>query len=198
MSEELGELEEIARVATQKALENYIIPEEYEENLVLSTQFDGDNRIFEYALEQGPKKWIQSALTLRSNSLTYSLGLNNNMLEQFNELEDRYEKELNGDSYQVLVSVDKTDATDLTDAILTHIVENIKEIVTETLKFFEDNKESYEVDFVDDLSDPQIILSSDGFSVFWWSEKGEEQGAGIIGIDYHWPHTLPQDITIGD
>lgn len=47
MSKELDELEEIARVATQKALKNYILPDEYKDNLVLGTQFDGDNRIFE-------------------------------------------------------------------------------------------------------------------------------------------------------
>jgi len=47
VSKELDELEEIARVATKKALENYIVPDEYKKNLVLGTQFAGDNRIFE-------------------------------------------------------------------------------------------------------------------------------------------------------
>lgn len=70
--------------------------------------------------------------------------------------------------------------------------------MSETLRLFEDSKESHEVEFVDDLSDPQIILRRDGFSVFWWSEKGEEQGAGIIGIDYQWPQTLLHGITMGD
>ena len=47
MSEEHNDLEEIAREATQKALEKYIVPDKYKENLVLGTQFAEDNRIFE-------------------------------------------------------------------------------------------------------------------------------------------------------
>jgi len=70
--------------------------------------------------------------------------------------------------------------------------------MSETLRFFEDNKESYGVEFVDDLSDAQIILSRDSFSVFWWSEKGEKQGAEITGIEFQWPQTPPHGITIGD
>lgn len=50
------------------------------------------------------------------------------MSEQFNELEDRYEKELSGSFNQIIVSLDKADVTGLTDSILTHIVENIEKI----------------------------------------------------------------------
>jgi hypothetical protein len=44
MSKELDELQELARVATLKALENYIIPDEYKTNLVLGVRFDEDRR----------------------------------------------------------------------------------------------------------------------------------------------------------
>ncbi len=44
---ELDELQEIARVATREALEEYIFPEEWKMNLTLGTFFDGDDRIFE-------------------------------------------------------------------------------------------------------------------------------------------------------
>lgn len=45
---ELDELQEIARLATRAALEEYErIPAEWEKNLTLGTFFDGDDRIFE-------------------------------------------------------------------------------------------------------------------------------------------------------
>jgi hypothetical protein len=45
---ELDELQEIARIATRAALEEYErIPEEWDKNLTLGNFFDGDDRIFE-------------------------------------------------------------------------------------------------------------------------------------------------------
>jgi hypothetical protein len=47
MSKELDELEEIARLATRKALEEYEpVPDEWAKNLVLTTIFEGDDRVF--------------------------------------------------------------------------------------------------------------------------------------------------------
>ena len=47
MSKELNELEEIARIATRKALEDYEpVPDEWADDLVLTTIFEGDDRIF--------------------------------------------------------------------------------------------------------------------------------------------------------
>lgn len=47
MAKELEELEEIARAATRKALEGYVIPEEWRKNLTQGTLFEGDDRVFE-------------------------------------------------------------------------------------------------------------------------------------------------------
>lgn len=45
---ELDELQEMARIATRAALEEYEpIPPEWQKNLTLGTLFDGDDRIFE-------------------------------------------------------------------------------------------------------------------------------------------------------
>lgn len=45
---ELDELQEIARLATRRELENYERwPTEWDENLTLGTYFDGDDRVFE-------------------------------------------------------------------------------------------------------------------------------------------------------
>jgi hypothetical protein len=43
----LAELQEVAQEATRKALEEYAIPDEVREKLVLGTYFQGDERVFE-------------------------------------------------------------------------------------------------------------------------------------------------------
>jgi len=43
---QLNELEEIARSLTQKELEKYIVPDEVRGNVVLTTLFEGDDRVF--------------------------------------------------------------------------------------------------------------------------------------------------------
>lgn len=71
------------------------------------------------------------------------------MLEQFNDLEDRYEKEFkynsNSNSNNILVSIDKNEVSDLTETILNHINNNLEKIIDDTLSFFNDNKKAYEV-----------------------------------------------------
>ena len=120
------------------------------------------------------------------------------MLELFTELEDRYEKELEFKSNRVLVSLDKNEISDVTENILRHVMENLETTINSSLKYIEEQKETYEIGFVDDLTEPQIILNSENFSVYWYSEKGEDQGASIIAADYIWPEATPQGITVGD
>ncbi|AEV26454.1 hypothetical protein ACLSSQ_11335 [Azospira sp. APE16] len=57
---ELDKLQELARVASHKALEEYESPpKEWEANLTLGTVFDGDDRIFElYVAADNPKDTI--------------------------------------------------------------------------------------------------------------------------------------------
>lgn len=43
---QLNELEEIARSLTQKELEKYIVPDEIRGKVVLTTLFEGDDRVF--------------------------------------------------------------------------------------------------------------------------------------------------------
>ena len=79
MSKELDELEEIARAATKKALENYIVPDEYKENLVLGTQFDGDNRIFELYVpgEKPGDALVIATATVDKNTKNVSVDVTN-------------------------------------------------------------------------------------------------------------------------
>ncbi len=120
------------------------------------------------------------------------------MLKLFTEFEDKYEKEFESDTFQVLVSVDKANVSDLTEILIKHISTNLEKVMADAVRYFDGNKESYEVGYIDDLSDPQIILGADGYSVYWCSEKGEEQGEAVIGIDYSWPQNMAQGIIIGD
>mgnify|MGYP000055757947 CR=1 FL=1 len=108
------------------------------------------------------------------------------MLELFKEFDDRYELELENNSNQVVVCVDKSEISDLTEQLLSYISDNLENIISNTLRYFEENKESHKVGYIDELSDPQIILGADEFSVYSFSEKGEDQGDAIIGIDYSW------------
>lgn len=59
MSKELEELQEIARKATQAALQNYTIPEDWLEELILGIMLEGDDRIFElYVASERPEDAI--------------------------------------------------------------------------------------------------------------------------------------------
>ena len=119
------------------------------------------------------------------------------MLEQFKEYDDRYETEIESDSINVLVCVDKADISDLTETLIEHIFSNLENIMDDALKYFNKNKKSYGVEYIDDLVEPQVILGADGFSVYWCSDKGEEKGEAIVGIDYLWPECAAQGLTIG-
>lgn len=47
VDDSLASFQEIARVATRQALEAYDVPDEYHDNLVLGTRFEGSYRIFD-------------------------------------------------------------------------------------------------------------------------------------------------------
>jgi hypothetical protein len=64
MSQELDQLQEIARVATRKALEEYVLPEGWRAHLTLGTEFRGDERVFElYVAGERPQDAIVIAST---------------------------------------------------------------------------------------------------------------------------------------
>ena len=120
------------------------------------------------------------------------------MLEQFTELDDRYEMEVEIKSNYVILSLEKEEVCAVTESILKHLIGNLETIINSALKYIEEKKESYGIGFVDDLSEPQIIINSDSYSVFWYSEKGEEHGASVIAVDFIWTQVTPQGITIGN
>lgn len=111
---------------------------------------------------------------------------------------DRYEGIWRADSVEVTVSVDKPDIDADTEARLQQIRERLQETLNASLHYFAEHKERYNVEYIDDLADPQIILGKDTYSVMWWSDKGEAKGECVIGIEFHVNGQLPFDIMIGD
>ena len=119
-------------------------------------------------------------------------------LDTFIELNDRYEKTFSTDSYELLISIDKSEISDLTESLLSHIQKNLNHILTQSLEYFDTQKDNRGVGFIDDLSDPQVLLSRDGFSIYWISDKGEARATSVVGIDYVWPTLEPRGVTLGD
>lgn len=77
---ELDELQEIARIATRAALEEYErIPAEWEKNLTLGTFFDGDDRIFELyvAGERPSDAVVVSSARVSSKTKSVSVVISN-------------------------------------------------------------------------------------------------------------------------
>jgi hypothetical protein len=77
---ELDELQEIARVATRAALEEYErVPAEWEKNLTLGTFFDGEDRIFELyiACEQPSDAVVISSARVNRRTKSVSVVISN-------------------------------------------------------------------------------------------------------------------------
>lgn len=77
---ELDELQEIARIATRAALEEYErIPAEWGKNLTLGTYFDGDDRIFELyiAAERPSEAVVLSSARVNCKTKTVSVVISN-------------------------------------------------------------------------------------------------------------------------
>ena len=120
------------------------------------------------------------------------------MLENFIEHPDRYEKGFKVGSNDIVVCINKDDISDESKTILKFVLNDLVKIIEDSLTFINDRKTEYEIDYINDFSDPQIIVGEDNFSVYWCSEEGEEKAAAIIAADYYWPERKWQGLTIGD
>ncbi|MEZ9495821.1 hypothetical protein BCT62_25600 [Vibrio splendidus] len=116
----------------------------------------------------------------------------------FDELDERFEKNLIIDGFDVCISIDKP----LTESALT-IFSNIidksaSDLLSSSICYVNQLKEEYGIGYIDDLSDPQIFGCEENISVYWSSDKGEVNGESIIGVDYSIPDLKPYSLTIGD
>ena len=120
------------------------------------------------------------------------------IIEDFIEHTDHYEKEFEFSSKDIVVTINKDEISSETENITKHVLENLEQIVENSLAFINERKSQYEIAFINDFSDPQIFVGEDNFSVYWSSEEGESKGVAVIAADYYWPENKWQGLTIGD
>jgi len=116
----------------------------------------------------------------------------------FTEKTDRFEANVEIGSLSFLVSLDKPANKDQIDHAIDLVETKAQEILQASLAYFETNKERYGVPYIDDLSDPQLMVGHDSLSVYWWSDKGEQKGECIIGVDFSKDTLVPFQLVIGD
>ncbi|MHC4502333.1 MAG: hypothetical protein ACYTFI_03430 [Planctomycetota bacterium] len=119
-------------------------------------------------------------------------------MPEFTEHPDRYEAEWQIGSYNTTVSIDKPISPDLLDKITQLLKLKSEELIHASLSFFESKKAEYGIEYIDDLSDPQIIAGPDSLDVYWSSDKGEDRGDCVIGIEFSREEMKPFQLVIGD
>jgi hypothetical protein len=79
VSRELDQLQEIARVATRKALEGYVLPENWRPHITLGARLEGDERVFElYIAGERPQDAIVIATaTVHRKTLNVQVTVSN-------------------------------------------------------------------------------------------------------------------------
>ncbi len=116
----------------------------------------------------------------------------------FDELDDRFEKKLVIDDFDVCISIDKP-LTESGLTILSNIIDkSASNLLSSSIDYVNQLKEEYEIGYIDDLTDPQIFGCEENISVYWSSDKGESNGESTIGVDFSIPDLKPYSLTIGD
>ena len=118
---------------------------------------------------------------------------------RFTEHQDRFEASTKIGDHNVTISADKpVSARDL-QSLADTVESRGRSLIEASLAYFNENKAKYGCDYIDDLSDPQIIGGGNGPLCVWWcSEKGEERGDAIIGVDFSEDELEPMQLTLGD
>jgi len=117
---------------------------------------------------------------------------------KFTEHDDRFESVIFIDEIELVLSIDKPISSSAFQNISTVFENSHKLLVKNSLAYIKQQKEAYEIPYLDDFSDPQIIGDDQQVSVYWYSKKGEESGASIIGVDFSLDKLEPINLVIGD
>ncbi len=117
---------------------------------------------------------------------------------EIKEYSDRFEADINVDSHQLTISVDKPIELDDVSNLIDEFALEGSSLLMKSKDFFDFAKSRYRVDYIDDLSDPQIRINVETFSVFWWSDKGDENGEAVIGIDFNRNTKQAFQLIVGD
>ncbi len=105
----------------------------------------------------------------------------------FDELDNRFEKNLIIDNFDVCISIDKP-LTELEITILSNIIDkSASNLLSSSINYVNQLKEEYGIGYSDDLSDPQILGCEENISVYYSSDKGETNGESTVGVDFSIP-----------
>ena len=116
----------------------------------------------------------------------------------FDEFDDRFEKNLFIDGFDVCISIDKPITKSGLSTFGCFIDKTASDLLIKSVDYINQLKAENGIGYIDDLSDPQIIGSEDTISVYWSSDKGEQNGESVIGVDFTVTDLTPYDLTIGD
>jgi hypothetical protein len=114
------------------------------------------------------------------------------------EYDDRFEATVRVHGAEVTLSIDKPVTEGERDLIVKRVEDNAELIWDRALRYFTSAKERYGIEHIDDLSDPQFLAGVDSLSLYWSSEKGDENGQAVIGVDFSLTDLEPIGLTIGD
>lgn len=119
-------------------------------------------------------------------------------MNSYSEHEDRFERSLFIKDEEVTVSIDKPITENFLSQLDNLIEREIANLLSKSISFIQSSKADREIEYIDDLSDPQIMAGSELISVYWYSEKGESKGSSTIGVDFNLDSLEIIELTIGD
>jgi len=119
-------------------------------------------------------------------------------MDQYTEYEDRYDAVLSYNHAELTVSIDKPVSEQELEEYAALIQENYVALAERSLEFIEDNKSAQNIEYIDDLESPMILVGEGEISVYWFSEKGDQKGEPIIGVDFDSDTLEANAMTVGD
>lgn len=119
-------------------------------------------------------------------------------MDQYTEYEDRFDAVLTYNHAELTVSIDKPISAEELTEYTALIEENYVALAERSLEFIEDNKAAHNIEYIDDLESPMILVGEGQISVYWFSEKGDKKGEPIIGVDFDSENLDASGMTVGD
>lgn len=119
-------------------------------------------------------------------------------MDQYTEFEDRFDAVLTYNHAELTVSIDKPVTEQELENYVALIQENYVALAERSLEFIEDNKSAQNIEYIDDLESPMILIGEGEIAVYWFSEKGDKKGEPIIGVDFDGDSLEATAMTVGD
>lgn len=119
-------------------------------------------------------------------------------MTNYTEYEDRFDAVLTYNYAELTVSIDKPVSKAELDDYAKLIDENFIALAERSLEYIEDNKPAHNIEYIDDLESPMILVGEGEISVYWFSEKGDKKGEPIIGVDFDSESLEASSMSVGD